>query len=69
MQNILNTIKHTLMALFRRVSRGGAQGAWPPPLEIEKQKKKKKVIKANFKLFHLHFATFLVENIIFSAIF
>ena len=21
---------------------GGAQGAWPPPLEIEKQKKKKK---------------------------
>ena len=35
-----------------------AQGAWPPPLEIEKQKKK--VIRANFKLFHLYFATFLV---------
>ena len=48
---------------------GGAQGAWPPPpLEIEKQKKKK-VIRANIKLFHLYFATFLVENIIFSAIF
>ena len=46
---------------------GGGQGAWPPPpLEIEKQKK---VIRANFKLFHLYFATFLVENIIFSAIF
>ena len=33
---------------IRRVSRGGgAQGAWPPPLEIEKQKKKikKKKIK------------------------
>ena len=39
------------------------------PLEIEKQKKKKKVIRANIKLFHLYFATFLVENIIFSAIF
>ena len=40
----------------------------PPPLEIEKQKKKK-VIRANIKLFHLYFATFLVENILFSAIF
>ena len=41
-------------------------GTWaPPPLEIEKQKKK--VIRANFKLFHLYFATFLVDNIIFSA--
>ena len=39
-----------------------------PPLEIEKQKKKK-VIRANIKLFHLYFATFLVENVIFSAIF
>ena len=35
-------------------------------LEIEKQKN---VIRANFKLFHLYFATFLVGNIIFSAIF
>ena len=43
---------------------GGAQGAWPPPLEIEKQKKKK-VIRANIKLFHLYFATFLVKNVIF----
>ena len=48
----------------RRVSRGGLGP--PPPLEIEKQKK---VISANFKLFHLYFATFLVENITFSAIF
>ena len=48
---------------------GGAQGAWaPPPLEIEKQKKKK-VIRANIKLFHLYFATFLVENVFFSASF
>ena len=39
----------------------------PPPLKIEKPKKK--VIKANFKLFHLHFAIFLVGNVIFSAIF
>ena len=36
---------------------GGGQGACP--LEIEKQKK---VIRANFKLFHLHFSTFLVGN-------
>ena len=42
-----------------------AQGP-PPPLEIEKPKK---VIKANFKLFHLYFATFSVGYIIFSAIF
>ena len=48
---------------------GGPRGLGPPPLEIEKQKKKKKVIRANFKLFHLYFATFLVQNIIFSAIF
>ena len=48
-------------------------GARAPPLEIEKQKKKKKkkkkVIRANIKLFHLYFATFLVENIIFAASF
>ena len=41
--------------------RGG--GAAPP------RNCKKKVIRANFKLFHLYFATFLVGNIIFSAIF
>ena len=46
---------------------GGGARACPPPPEIEKQKKK--VIRANFKLFHLYFATFLVENVIFSAIF
>ena len=54
---------------------GGAQGAWaPPPLEIEKQKKKKKkkkkkVIRVNINLFRLYFATFLVDNVIFSASF
>ena len=55
---------------------GACPGGGPllpgPPLEIEKQKKKKKkkkVIRANIKLFRLDFATFLVENIIFSAIF
>ena len=46
-----------------RVQGGGAGP--PPPLEIEK--KKKKVIRTNIKLFHLYFATFLVENVIFSA--
>ena len=44
-----------------------------PPLEIEKQKKKKKkkkkVIRANIKLFHLYFATFLVQNVFFPASF
>ena len=45
--------------MHRRVSRGGGGG-----LEIETQKK---VIRAHFKLFHLHYATFFVENIIFSA--
>ena len=47
---------------------GGGGGLGPLSLEIEKQKKKK-VIRANFKLFHLYFATFSVENVIFSAIF
>ena len=39
-------------------------GACPcaPPLEIENLKK---VIRANFKLFHLYFATFVVGNIVF----
>ena len=46
---------------------GGGRRGLPPPLEIEKQKKKG--IRANFKLFHPHFATFLVENVIFSASF
>ena len=49
----------------------GGEGPGPPPLEIEKQKKKKKkkVIRANIKLVHLYFATFLVENVFFSASF
>ena len=46
--------------VFWRVSRG-AEGVW-------KLKSPKKVIRANFKLCHLYFATFLVKNIIFSAI-
>ena len=52
-----------------RVQEGGPRGLGPTPLEIKKQKKKKKVIRANLKLFHLYFATFLVQNIIFSVIF
>ena len=67
----LITIKNiralTTYFMYRRVSRGGG-GLGPPPLEIEKQKKKK-VIRTNIKLFHIYFVTFLVENIIFSASF
>ena len=52
---------------------GGGPRGLATPLEIEKQQKKiiikKKVINANIKLFLLYFATFLVEHIIFSAIF
>ena len=36
-----------LHSILRRVSRGGAQGAWAPPLEIKKKKKKKKKKKAS----------------------
>ena len=50
-----------------RVQGGGPKGPAPPPRK--QKKKKKKVIRANIKLFHLYFATFLVENIIFSASF
>ena len=62
------------MTLYQaRVQGGGPKGPGPPPLEIEKQKKKKKkkkkVIRANIKLFHLYFATFLVENVFFSSSF
>ena len=70
---IVTRYLHDMNTICRRVSRGGGgpRGLGPPPLEIEKQKKKKKkkVIRANIKLFHLYFATFLVENILFSAIF
>ena len=58
----------------RRVSRGGGgKGPGPPPLEIEKQKKKKKkkkkkVIRANIKLFHLYFATVLVDSQLVSEL-
>ena len=48
----------------RRVSRGCR--APPPPLEIEKQKKKS---SERVQLFHLYFATFLVGNIIFFSYF
>ena len=44
---------------------GGPKGPGPP-IEIEKQKK---VISVHFKLVHLYFRTFLVGNIILSAIF
>ena len=46
---------------------GACPGGGPPPLEIEKQKKKKG-IRANINLFHLYFATFLVENVFFSLV-
>ena len=67
---IHSPVRQWWRSVLRRVSRGGGQGACPPPLEIEKQKKKKKkIIRANIKLFHLYFATFLVENVFFSASF
>ena len=53
----------------RRVSMGGGGGAQraraPPPLDIDKQKK---VIRANFKLFHLYLPLFQSE-ISFSLLF
>ena len=56
--------------MLARVQGGGGSKGPAPPLEIEKQTNKKKmVIGPNFKLFHQYFATFLVENIIFSSIF
>ena len=53
--------------LYQARVQGGGGPRGLPPLEIEKPKKK--IIRANFKLFPLYFATFLVENIIFSVIF
>ena len=59
------------------IASGACPGGWgkgpspPPSLEIEKQKKKQRSSEQflNCKLFHLYFATFLVGNIILSAIF
>ena len=65
---IHNTRYFSTLHYQARVRGGGPKGPGPPPLEIEKPPKKK-VIRANIKLFHLYFATFLVENFIFSAIF
>ena len=49
--NLLNQNNRLLISIvsiiYRRVSRGGAQGAWPPPLEIKKQTKKKKKKKGH----------------------
>ena len=50
----LTLMVHTMY--IRRVSRGGGPKGPGPPLEIEKQKKK--VIRANGKLFHLDFCYF-----------
>ena len=72
--NITNYISFTYHVQARVQGGGGPRGPGPP-LEIEKQKKKKKkkkkkkVIRANIKLFHLYFATFLVENVFFSGSF
>ena len=53
------------MGRYQARVRGGGGG---PPYHM-KLKSKKKVIRANLKLFHLYFATFLAANIIYSAIF
>ena len=60
-------LSYQFIGILQARVQGGAQGAWPPPLEIEKAQKN--VIRANIKLFRLYFATFLVENVIFSASF
>ena len=62
----------TCLITFVHYSQARDQGPGPPPpIKIEKQKKKKKKKghQRKFKVFHLYFATFLVENIIFSAVF
>ena len=71
---IMHNVSHEILILDTGACPGGGpKGPGPPPLEIEKQKKKKKkkkkVIRANIKLFHLYFATFLVENVFFSGSF
>ena len=55
-----------IIYLQARVQGGGPRGMAPPP---RNGKAKKKGHQSKFKLFHLYFATFLVDNITFSAIF
>ena len=66
-----NIINSNHERITRQIIQQQQAGACPEGdyLEIEKPKKKKKVISLNFKLFHLYFATFLVQNIIFSSFF
>ena len=48
---------------------GEAQGACPPPWKLKSKKKRKKIIRANFKLFHLYFATFFSRKYHFICYF
>ena len=50
----------------RRIDKPGACPGGGPKGKL---KSEKKVMKANYMLFHLYFIAFLVGNIIFSAIF
>ena len=52
-----------------RVQGGGGKGPGPPPPRNWKAKKKKKGHQSKFEPFYLYFASFLVENIIFSGTF
>ena len=54
---------HAVLPQQARVQGGGPKGPGPP-LEIKKKPKKPK-----FQGIHLYFASFLVENVIFSTIF
>ena len=61
--------KNNDIKIAYKKSRGRASGVLRSGACPEIEKQKKKVIRANIKLFHLYFATFLVENTSFSAIF
>ena len=71
--NFTDQFNHPEALTHAHTNQARVQGGGPKepgtPLEIEKKKRKKKVIRANFNLFYLYFATFLVENVIFSATF
>ena len=67
----INCTINTIISIFckRDDQYSGACPGGGGRIEKKKKKKKKKGIRANIKLFHLYFATFLVENVFFSASF
>ena len=66
LKHVINDMEARTLVMELRRRAIKRSGACPEKLKSKKKKKKR---SSEIKLFHIYFATFLVENIIFSAIF